>query len=102
MREKYLQVDRYPELVLELPWSSVKLPGDGQTGEGTAQGKLTLHGKTRDVQARYRIVRTGTQYQVTGNVPINLKDYDIDVPSYLGVTIQPDIETSASFTAERS
>ena len=102
MREKYLQVDRYPDIVLELPWSAVKLPADGQTSEGTAQGKMSLHGKTHDVQATYRIVRTGNRYQVTGNVPINLKDYDIDVPSYLGVTIQPDIETSASFTAERS
>src|SRR5215468_4263304 len=31
MREKYLQVDKYPDAVLELPWSSVKLPSDGQT-----------------------------------------------------------------------
>ena len=102
MREKYLQVDKYPDAVLELAWSSVKLPGDGQTGEGTAPGKMTIHGKTKDVQAKYRIVRTGNQYQVTGNVPLNLKDYDIDVPSYLGVTVQPDIETSVSFTAEHS
>jgi polyisoprenoid-binding protein YceI len=102
MREKYLQVDKYPDAVLEVPWSSVKLPGDGQTGEGTAPGKMTIHGKTKDVQAKYRIVRTGNRYQVTGNVPLNLKDYDIDVPSYLGVTVQPDIDTSVSFTAEHS
>lgn len=102
MREKYLEVSKYPDAVLELPWSAVKLPGDGQTGEGTAPGKMTLHGKTHDVQVKYRIVRTGTRYQVTGNVPLNLKDYGIDVPSYMGVTVQPDIETSASFTAERS
>ena len=85
-----------------MPWSGVKVPGDGQTGEGSAPGKMTLHGKSKDVQVKYRIVRTGTRYQVTGNVPLNLKDYDIDVPSYLGVTIQPDIDASASFTAERS
>lgn len=102
MREKYLQVDKYPDVVLEVPWSGVKLPGDGQTGEGSAPGKMTLHGKSKDVQVKYRIVRTGTRYQVTGNVPLNLKDYDIDVPSYLGVTVQPDIDTSASFTAEHS
>jgi len=102
MREKYLQVDKYPDAVLEVPWSSVKLPGDGQTGEGTVPGKMTIHGKSKDVKAKYRIVRTGNRYQVTGNVPLNLKDYDIDVPSYLGVTVQPDIETSVSFTAEHS
>ncbi len=102
MREKYLQVDKYPDAVLEVPWSVVKLPGDGQTSEGTAPGKMTIHGKSKDVQVKYRIVRTGTRYQVTGNVPLNLKDYDIDVPSYMGVTVQPDIETSVSFTAEHS
>lgn len=102
MREKYLQVDRYPDAVLEVPWSSVKLPADAQTSEGTAPAKMTLHGKTRDVQVKYRIVRTGSRYQVTGNVPLNIKDYEIDVPSYFGVTVQPEIDARASFTAERS
>jgi polyisoprenoid-binding protein YceI len=102
MREKYLQVDKFPDAILQVPWSGVKLPGDGQTGEGSAPGKMTLHGKSKDVQVKYRIVRTGTRYQVTGNVPVNLKDYDIEVPSYMGVTVQPDIDASAAFTAERS
>jgi len=102
MREKYLQVDKFPDAILEVPWSGVKLPGDGQSGEGSAPGKMTLHGKSKDVQVKYRIVRTGTRYQVTGNVPVNLKDYDIEVPSYMGVTVQPDIDASAAFTAERS
>ena len=66
MREKYLEVEKYPDAVLELPWSGVKLPEDGQTVEATAPGKMTLHGKTKDVQVKYRIVRTGNRYQVTG------------------------------------
>lgn len=102
MREKYLEVSKYPDAVLEVPWSAVKLPADGQTSEGTATGKMSLHGKTHDVQVKYRIVRTGSRYQVSGNVPLNIKDYDIDVPSYFGVTVQPDIDTSAAFTAERT
>jgi len=102
MREKYLQVDKFPDVVLEVPWSGVKLPADGQTGEGSAPGKMTLHGKTKDVQVKYRIVRTGNRYQVTGHVPVNVKDYDIEVPSYMGITMQPDIDASASFTAEHS
>jgi hypothetical protein len=63
---------------------------------------MSLHGKSKDVQVKYRILRTGNSYQVTGNIPLNLKDYDIDVPSYLGVTVQPDIDAKASFTAEHS
>jgi len=51
---------------------------------------------------KYRIVRTGNRYQVTGHVPVNVKDYDIEVPSYMGITVQPDIDASASFTAEHT
>ena len=102
MREKYLQTDKFPDAVLELPWSAVKLPENGQTSEGTAQGKMSLHGKSKDVQVKYRILRTCNSFQVTGNIPLNIKDYDIDVPSYLGVTVQPDIDARASFTAEHS
>jgi len=102
MREKYLQVDKYPDAVLELPWSSVKLPSDGQTSDGTAPGKMTLHGKTQDVQVKYRITRTGNRYQVTGNVPVKITDYGIETPSYLGITVQPDVDVSAIFTAEKT
>ncbi|HTS81101.1 MAG TPA: YceI family protein [Myxococcaceae bacterium] len=102
MREKYLEVEKYPEAVLELPWSGVKLPEDGQTAEGNAAGKMTLHGKSHDVQVKYRVTRSGTSYQVSGNVPLNLNDYGIAVPSYFGITVQPDIDTSASFTAEHA
>lgn len=101
LRERYLEVEKYPDAVLELPWSAVKLPSDGQTTEGTAPGKMTLHGKSHEVQVKYRVTRTGNRYQVTGNVPLNINDYGIDVPSYFGVTVQPDIDASASFTAER-
>ncbi|HVP59259.1 MAG TPA: YceI family protein [Myxococcaceae bacterium] len=102
MRERYLEVDKYPDAVLELPWSALKLPGDGQTSEGTAPAKMSLHGKSHEVQVRYRVVRTGNRYQVTGNVPLTITDYGIDIPSYFGVTVQPDVEASASFTAERA
>lgn len=101
MKEKYLEVGRFPELVLEVPWASVKLPADGQKLEGAATGKVTLHGQTRDVPIRYALARTGTRYQVTGHAAINLKDFGVEVPSYFGVTVQPDIDARASFAADR-
>ncbi len=101
MREKYLQVEQYPDAVLELPWSAVKLPEDGRTIDATAPGKMTLHGRSHDVQVKYRVTRSGNRYQVTGGVPLKITDYGIDIPSYFGVTVQPDIDTSATFTAER-
>lgn len=102
MRERYLEVEKHPDAVLELPWSAVKLPEDGQTAEGTAAGKMTLHGKSHEVQVKYRVSRSGSRYQVSGTVPLNITHYGIDVPSYFGITVQPDVEASATFTAERA
>jgi len=101
MRERYLEVDKHPDAVLALPWALVKLPEDGRSLEGTAQGTMSLHGKSHDVQVRYRLARTGSVYQVSGSIALDIRDYDIDVPSYFGVTVQPEIEASASFNAER-
>lgn len=101
MREKYLEVQKYPDAVLALTWSAVKLPEDGRSLEATAPGMMTLHGKSHEVQARYKIARSGSSYQVSGNVALDIRDYGIEIPSYFGVTVQPDIDASASFTAER-
>jgi polyisoprenoid-binding protein YceI len=101
MREKYLEVDRYPDAVLEVPWSAVQLPADGQSAESSGKGKLTLHGQTHDVPIQYALRRLGTQYQVTGHAAVNLKDFGVDIPNYFGLTLQPDIATTVTFTAVR-
>jgi polyisoprenoid-binding protein YceI len=101
MREKYLQVDQYPDAVLEVPWSAVQLPADGQSAENSGKGKLTLHGQTHDVPIQYAVRRMGTSYQVTGHAAVNVKDFGIDIPSYFGLTLQPDVATTVTFTAVR-
>ena len=101
MREKYLEVDKYPDAVLEVPWSAVTLPEDGKSTTQKGRGKMTLHGRTKEVPFTYTVHRAGNTYQVTGNTPLNLKDFGIEVPSYLGVTVKPDIETVVSFSAKK-
>jgi polyisoprenoid-binding protein YceI len=102
LREKYLEVQKYPDAVLEVPWASLQLPEDGKSTSGKGKGKMTLHGKTKEVSFSYTVQRSGNTYQVTGNTPLNVKDFDITIPSYMGVTVKPDIETVVSFTATKS
>lgn len=102
MKEKYLETQRYPNAVLEVPWSQVKLPQDGQESRGEAKGKMTLRDHTKDVQVKYTVKRVGSVYQVSGEVPLNIKDYDIEVPSYMGITVKPDITTQVAFSATKS
>jgi polyisoprenoid-binding protein YceI len=101
MREKYLEVEKYPDAVLEVPWSGIKVPEPGKTVTDKTKGTMSLHGKTKEVAVNYTVAAMGNTYQVTGTVPLNIKDFDINVPSYLGVTVKPDIETNVAFSVRK-
>jgi polyisoprenoid-binding protein YceI len=102
MREKYLEVEKYPDAVLEVPAEAISLPPDGQSVSGHANGKLHLHGKTKDVVFTYTVKRAGAIYSVDAQLPLNMKDYDINIPSYLGITLQPDVQTNVVFQFTRT
>jgi polyisoprenoid-binding protein YceI len=101
MREKYLQVDQFADAVLRVPWASVHLPEDGQRVQGQTTGTMELHGKSKEVGFSYSIVRTGSSYAVTGSLPLNMNDFGITVPSYMGLTVQPEVVATCSLSASR-
>ena len=96
MRNKYIDVAKYPDATLTLPTASVKLE-DGKTNEGEASGTFGVHGKTKNIPFKYKASCKVGVCDIEGNADINLKDYDINVPSYLGVTVKPDIKVKATF-----
>ena len=102
MRDKYLEVAKYPDLVLEVPWSAIQLPEDGKTVTQTVPGKLTLHGQTKDVSVTYTVKRVGDVYETSGKMPLNLKAHGVDIPNYMGVTVKPDIETLTTFSFKKT
>ena len=99
MREKYLEVQTYPNAELSVARSSLKLPAAGASSSGDAQGKMKIHGKEKDVTFHYTVQKQGSAYAVTGSVHLLLGDYGITVPSYLGVTVKPDIDVNVQFAA---
>ncbi len=99
MREKYLAVGTSPTTTLTVNRSDLQFPAAGASTSGDAPGKLTLHGVTKDVKFHYSTSNTGGVYNVKGNFTIDMTDYQIEVPSYLGVTVKPRVDVSASFSA---
>ena len=97
MREKYLETDKYPNATLVVDRSSIKLPAEGASTQGSGTGQMTIHGKTKPVTFQYVIRREKGVYVAEGKVPLNMKEFDINIPSYLGVTVKPDIETAVTF-----
>ncbi len=97
MKEKYLEVPKYPAATLTIARAALSLPAPGQKIEGDARAMLVLHGQTRPVSIHYDTTAEGAGFSAHGKFRINMNEFGISVPSYLGVTVKPDVDVSASF-----
>ena len=101
LREKYLEVDKgagYDKAVL----SDIDLKGlnpDAPEGKGSFTGSLTLHGVTKTVTGPVEIKKTGSGLRVKASFPVNLSDYNIPEPRYLGVGVKNTVQVEVTFTA---
>jgi polyisoprenoid-binding protein YceI len=93
----YLKTDKHPNATLVVERSKLKLPDDKKTTRGSATGKLTLNGVTKDHKFTYKAKRTGSDYHVQGLSEIDIRDYKIEVPCYLGVCVKPDVKIKVKF-----
>jgi polyisoprenoid-binding protein YceI len=94
---KYLQTDKYPEAKLVARRSKLKLPEDKRTVRGKATGAFTLHGVTKPLSFQYRAQRTGSDYHVQALAEVDIRDFDIEVPCYLGVCVDPAVKLKLKF-----
>ncbi len=101
MRDKYLEVGTYPNAQLTVDRGALKFPEQG-TSDATATGLMTIHGKTKSVSFHYHATKTGSAMHVSGDTQVNMKDYGIDVPSYFGITVKPDVSLSVTFNVSDS
>jgi polyisoprenoid-binding protein YceI len=104
LREKYLEVDKgagYDQAVL----SDVVLQGlnpGAAAGKGSFTGLLTLHGVKKAVNGPVEVRQAGTGWRVRASFPVNLPDYNIEKPRYLGVGVRDTVQVSVAFTATQS
>jgi polyisoprenoid-binding protein YceI len=96
MREKYLHVDRFPSAVLVVSRQAVALPDDGSR-ESTATGSMTIHGVTKEQPFSFRASCVQRVCSVEGTAKLNFNDFGVAVPSYLGITVKPNVTVKATF-----
>ncbi len=96
MKEKYLEVGQFPSARLSIQRSALKI-GDGPSSGADVPATLTLHGKTRPVSVHYDAKKSGAEISVSGGFSVKMTDFGIAVPSYLGVTVKPDVDVTARF-----
>jgi polyisoprenoid-binding protein YceI len=100
LRERYLEVSKapgYDNAIL----SDIDLKGvDPVTpeGKGSFTGSLALHGVKNTVTGSVEARKAGAGIRVKATFPVNLADFHIDEPSYLGVGVKDTVQVEVAFT----
>jgi len=102
MHDDHLQVGKFPNIVFELlDVRSPKADGKAMTVSGTAVGKMTIHGVTRDLSMPIRAkVDASRRLFVEGETKLKLSDYEIPRPTKLGlISMQDEVNVWISLRA---
>ncbi len=97
MKEKYLEVQKYPVATLTIARAALKFPRGAEQATGDVPGTVQIHGQSRPVSVHYDAKGEGAAFAAHGAFRVNMNDFGITVPVYLGVTVKPDVDVSASF-----
>jgi polyisoprenoid-binding protein YceI len=94
MKNKYLEVGKYPQAKLHL--TEVSLPEKWSAKAPAAKdvpfkGELTLHGQTKPVAGKFDLTGDAGKINAKANFEINIAEYGIDIPKYLGITIKNEV-----------
>lgn len=76
--------------------------GHAQSIDAKATGDFSPHGVTRPLNFTYRANRKGDDYQVQALSEIDIRDFKVEVPCYLGVCVKPNIKPELSFRLQES
>jgi polyisoprenoid-binding protein YceI len=103
LRNKHLRnaldAAHFPQAELRVPRKSVVFPAPGKSAESDAQGTLTIHGVSRPCSVHYRAERGSSgEYRVRGTTRVDMRDFGIETPSYLGIHVEPEVAVQVDFS----
>lgn len=96
MREDVLETARYPEIVFMSTSVSANRDGDGQY-QAEINGKLSLHGVTRDHSIDARVTIDDDSLRAEGEFSLRQSDYNIKPVSIAGGTLKLKDDLKFSF-----
>lgn len=97
MKEKYLQVDKFPKATFKS--EKVVFKGNTIPSELEVPGTLTLHGVSKPIVAVVEAHEKGDLVQGEAHFEIKLTDFNIEIPSFSGVTVAESVKIQVSFEA---
>jgi polyisoprenoid-binding protein YceI len=103
LRENYLEVGKGPGFDTAT-LSAIDLKGfnpDAPAGKGSFTGLLSLHGATKSVSGAVEVRQAGAGLRVKASFPVDLSDYSIRKPRYLGIGVKDVVQVEVSFAVSR-
>lgn len=99
MKEKYLEVKKYPTADLEVKDLSISIK-EGKTS--SYSGKISIHGVTKPVEGKLVSNIEGPIISFTSTFKIKISDFRINTPNFLGVSAADEvtIDVKASLNLE--
>ena len=102
MRDNYLEVskgDGFDHAVL----SGIVVKGEAATvtGPTTFTATLLVHGTRKPVSGQARVTRSGADVSVDASFPLNLPDFGIPEPRYLGVGVKDQVQVKVKLGSAR-
>lgn len=84
LKNKYLEVEKKEFQHAVITFSS---PYDSNKTSHSITALLKLHGVEKKVQLKANILKNNNIMNIKVNFPINIKHYNINVPSFKGITV---------------
>jgi polyisoprenoid-binding protein YceI len=88
VRSIYLETDHFPTAVFTSDGASFFVPSSGPAGVDV-DGKLTVHGVTREVTAHVQAQADGAHAEVAGSIVVDMRDFDIAPPDISFTRAEP-------------
>lgn len=97
MKEKYLEVAKYPNAKLSLTKLSLpkgQLAGDFSADQIPFEGVLSLHGVDKSVSGVATVERKADRLKLLATFSLVIDDYKIPTPGFSGITMAKDVQVS--------
>jgi polyisoprenoid-binding protein YceI len=104
MKEKYLEVSKFPKATLEL--NAFELPQDlallkDALHQQKFSGTLQLHSVSKPVEGVFNLEPSADRVLLKASYNINLSDFGIEVPNYAGIKVADVVEIETQFEVKK-
>lgn len=94
MKNKYLEVEKFPSAELKIEEVTKFNPAAPEAKGLPFKGTLTIHGVAKPISGTVDVEKKAAGYKVAANFETKLTDYAIAIPSYAGITVADSVKVS--------